>query len=151
MRAPLVPAFLTIVSFLPISMSAQYGTAPNNYYPENYNGSIFTGVVTDTADNQVTLTFTKGGKTDSFTGVFETGCSVPARDGRRMVPTDIPKGTVMTSFFNATTKKVEGKKIKENLIIAIAFEVWQGQRAAEDKKMIYWCTDQRHLKFRAYQ
>ena len=151
MRAPRVAAFLTIVSFLPISVSAQYGTAPNNYYPENYNGSIFSGVVTDTADNQVTLTFTKGGKTDSFTGVFETGCSVPATDGRRMVPTDIPKGTVMTAFFNATTKKVDGKKTKENLIIAIAFEVWQGQRAAEDKKMIYSCTDQRHLKFRAYQ
>ncbi len=57
----------------------------------------------------------------------------------------------MTAFFNATTKKVDGKKIKENLIIAIAFEVWQGQRATEDKKMIYFCTDQRHLKFRVYQ
>jgi hypothetical protein len=146
-----VVAFLTILTFLPVSMSAQYGTAPKNYYPENYNGSIFKGVVTDTADNHVTLTFTNGGKTDSFTGVFETGCSVPARDGRRMMPADIPKGTVMTAFFNATTKKVDGKRIKENLIIAIAFEVWQGQKATEDKKMIYSCTDQRHLKFRAYQ
>jgi hypothetical protein len=36
-----VVAFITIVTFLPISMSAQYGTAPNNYYPENYNGSTF--------------------------------------------------------------------------------------------------------------
>jgi hypothetical protein len=150
-RALRVAAFLTIVTLLPINMSAQYGTAPNNYYPENYNGSIFTGVVTDTADNHVTLKFTNGNKTDSFTGVFQTGCSVPARDGHRMMPADIPKGTVMTAFFNATTKKVDGKKIKENLIIAIAFEVWQGQRAADDKKMIYSCTDQRHLKFRAYQ
>jgi hypothetical protein len=41
-----------------------------------------------------------------------------------MMPADTPKGTVMTAFFNATTKKVDGKRIKENLIIAIAFEVW---------------------------
>jgi hypothetical protein len=99
-------------------MSAQYGTAPNNYYPENYNGSTFKGAVTDTADNHVTLTFTNGSKTDSFTGVFETGCSVPARDGRRMMPADIPKGTVMTAFFNATTKKLDGKKIKENRVFS---------------------------------
>jgi hypothetical protein len=142
---------LTTITFLPIIISAQYGTAPNNYYPDNYSGSIFTGIVTETGDNQITLTFTKGSKTDTFTGLFETGCSVPARDGSRMMPIDIPKGTAMTSFFTAITKKVDGKKIKENLIIAISFEVWQGQRAAADKRIIYWCTDNRHLKFRAYQ
>jgi hypothetical protein len=141
---------LTTITFLPIIVSAQYDAAPNNYYPDTYNGSIFTGVVTETGDNQITLTFTKGSKTDTFTGLFETGCSVPSKDGRRMIPTDIPKGTVMTTFFNSRTKKVDGKKLKENLIIAIAFEVWQGQRVADDKKIIYWCTDSRHLQFRAY-
>ena len=93
---------LATVFSLAIGVSAQYGTAPNNYYPDN--------------------------KTETFTGVFETGCSVPARDGRRMMPIDIPTGTVMTTFYNAETKKVDGKKIKQNLIIAIAFEVWQGQK-----------------------
>jgi hypothetical protein len=65
-------AFLTILTFLPVGLSAQYGTAPNNYYPENYNGSIFKGVVTDTADNHVTLTFTNGSKTESFTALRES-------------------------------------------------------------------------------
>ena len=142
---------LTTITFLPITIVAQYGIAPNNYYPSSYSGSTFTGIVTETGDNQITLTFTKGSKTDTFTGVFETGCSVPARDGSRMMPTDIPKGTVMTTFFNARTKKVDGKKIKQNLVIAIAFEVWQGQRAAEDKKMIYSCTEDHYLKFRVYR
>ena len=136
---------------LAIHVSAQYGTAPNNYYPDSYSGSIFTGIVTETGANHITLTFTKGNKTETFTGVFETGCSVPARDGRPMMPIDIPTGTVMTTFYNAETKKVDGKKIKQNLIIAIAFEVWQGQKARDDKKMIYWCTDSRHLQFRAYR
>jgi hypothetical protein len=84
---------LTTTTFLPISMVAQYGTAPNNHYPDNYSGSIFTGIVTEAGDNQITLTFTKGSKTDTFTGLFETRCSVSASDGSRMMPTDIPKGT----------------------------------------------------------
>jgi hypothetical protein len=143
--------FLAITAFLPIMVSAQYGIAPNNYYPQNYNGSIFTGVVTDTANNQITLTFTKDSKSDSFTGSFESACSVPSTNGHGMMPADIPNGTVMTAFYNARTKKVDGKKVKENLIIAIAFEVWHGQKAAEGKKMIYWCTDHHYIQFRAYQ
>ena len=142
---------LATITFLPIIVSAQYGTAPNNYYPHNYGGSIFTGVVTERGDNQITLTFTKGSKTDTFTGLFETRCSVPARDGRRMIPADIPKGTVMTTFFNARTKKVDGKKIRENFVIAIAFEVWQGQRVADDKKRIYSRTENPHMRFKVYQ
>jgi hypothetical protein len=57
----------------------------------------------------------------------------------------------MTAFFNGTRKKVDGKKTKENLIIAIAFDVWQGHRVSEDKKRIYSCTDQHQLEFRAFQ
>jgi len=101
-------------------------------------------------NDQITLTYTKGSKMETFTGVFEKGCSVPSRDGRSMMPTDIPPGSLMTAFFNATTKKIDGKKTKENLILAIAFDVWQGQKVEEDKKAIYWCTDQRHLKFQAH-
>lgn len=146
-----IETFLTIASLMPIIVSAQYGTAPSNYYPENYSGSTFTGTVAETAGDQVTLTFTKGSKTDRFTGVFETGCSVPSKDGSRMMPTDIPKGTVMTAFFNSRMKKVDGKKINENVLVAIAFEVWQGQKAGTDKKMIYLCTDGRLVKFKIFR
>src|SRR5579872_1111554 len=107
------------MTLLPIVAFAQYGTAPKNYYPYSYSGSIFTGVVTNTADNQVTLTFTKRDKTDTFIGQFETTCSVPSSEHRGMMPADIPSGTVLTAFFNVITKKVDGKKIKENQIIAI--------------------------------
>lgn len=142
---------LMVVIFLPIITYAQYGTAPNNYYPDNYNGATFTGVVADTKDNQVTLTFAKGSKTDTFTGSIEGGCAVPSKNGRLMMPTDIPKGTVMTAFFNGTTKKIDGKKVKDNVIIAIAFDEWRGQKIPEDKKTIYSCTEDRHLQFRAFQ
>jgi hypothetical protein len=147
----LILTSLMMTAFLPIITSAQYGTAPNNYYPLNYSGSIFTGTVTESASDQIALKFIKDSKTEIFTGRFETGCSVPSRDGSRMTPTDIPNGTVMTTFFNTTTKNVDGKKIKQNVIIAISFDVWQGHKASEDKKLIYWCTDQRQLKFRAFQ
>jgi len=143
---------MTAIVFFSIIASAQYASAPNNYYPADYTGSIFTGVVTETSDNQITLTFTKDSKTDTFTGIFKIGCSVPAaqKSGRLMTPLDIPKGTVMTAFFDTNTKKVNGKKAKENSIIAIAFDIWQGQKIPADKKMMYWCTDSRHLQFRAY-
>jgi hypothetical protein len=144
---------LATICFLSVSASAQYGTAPNNYYPDSYNGSIFQGVVTEARDDQIILTFTKGSSTETFTGLFETGCSVPTakQGGPLMMPTNIPKGTAMTAFFNARTKRVDGKKIKENVIIGIAFDIWQGQKIAEDKKTIYWCTTSRHLQFRAYR
>ena len=139
--------------FLSIHASAQYGTAPNNYYPGNYNGSTFKGVVTETKDNQLTLAFTTVSGTESFTGQFETGCSVPTvkKGGRAMIPTDIPKGTTMTAFFNTRTQKVDGKKIKENLIIAIAFDIWMGQKVPEDKKRIYLCVENQNVQFKAFQ
>lgn len=138
---------------LSIMASAQYGTAPNNYYPSSYNGSIFKGVVTESKDDQITLTSARGNSTESFTGRFETSCSVPTikDEGLTMMPTDIPKGTTMTVFFNTRTKKVDGKKIKENLIIAIAFDIWKGQKVPENKRRICLCSENRVLQFRAFQ
>ncbi len=131
---------------------AQYGTAPNNYYPDNYNGSTFTGTVAETKDDQITLTYAKPDKTDTFIGRLETACSVPRADssGRGMNASDIPRGTVMTAFFNVGNRKLNGQKIKENLILAISFITWQGQNIAEDKRTIYLCTAGKHVQFRAY-
>jgi len=131
---------------------AQYGTAPNNYYPNSYSGSIFRGVVTDNKDNQIVLTFANDKDTQTFTAPFETGCSVPTTPpgGPPTMPANIPKGTAMTAFFNTKTKKVDGKKIKENVVIAISFDTWNGHTIAEDKRKIFWCTSDKHLQFRAY-
>ncbi|MGA9305471.1 MAG: hypothetical protein WBW31_08715 [Candidatus Sulfotelmatobacter sp.] len=143
---------LLALLFYPIIGCAQYGTAPNNYYPYSYGGSIFRGVVADNKDDEIVLTFTKGSNTQTFTAPFETGCSVPTTPpgGPPIMPADIPKGTAMTAFFNATTKKVDGKKMNENVVIAISFDIWQGKKIAEDKRKIFWCTNDRHLIFRAY-
>jgi hypothetical protein len=67
-----------------------------------------------------------------------------------MMPNDIPKGTVMTAFFNGETTRVEGQKVKENIILAIAFDEWKGQRVQEDKKKIYFCTNDKQFHFRAW-
>jgi hypothetical protein len=145
---------LSVLLFLPIIGSAQYGSAPNNYYPDSYTGSVFKGVVTENIDNQIVLTFTKDDSTQTFTGLFETGCSVPTTPpgGPPLMPADIPKDTAMTAFFNARTKKVDGKKVKENVVIAIAFDTWKGHKMGEFKKqIIFWCVNSNHLQFRAFQ
>jgi hypothetical protein len=125
-----------------VSAMAQYGTAPTGYYPDKYTGSTFAGVVTDTRDDQLPLSNTKGNKNAIFAGKFETPCLVPSVDknSHGMFVSDIPLGTVMTVYFMTNTKKVEDQKIKENLILAIRFDIWKGQRVAEDKKKIYLCT-----------
>jgi len=144
---------ISIFSFLitPLATS-QYGTAPNNYYPDKYNGSTFTGTVAETKNDQIALTYAKADKTDTFIGRLETACSVPRADNnsRGMNASDIPLGTVMTAFFNVDNRKVDGQKIKENLILAISFITWQGQNIAEDKRTIYLCTAGKHVQFRAY-
>ncbi len=140
----------TLFLALAPSLLAQYGTARSNYYPDKYNGSTFTGLVTETAGDQITLTYTNGNKTDTFTGRFEAACSVPSTKGGGMMPSNVPNGTVMTAFFNTEKKKVAGEKLKENVILAIAFDTWHGNKIAEDKKKIYYCTNEQHLQFRAW-
>jgi hypothetical protein len=43
---------------LPGVALGQVGTAPNNYYPDKYNGSTFTGTVAEVSGDQITLTYT---------------------------------------------------------------------------------------------
>lgn len=134
-----------------VKANAQYGTAPNNNYPDTYSGATFTGAVTETDNGQITLTHASEDKTDTFVGRFETGCSVSSKSGRPMMPSDIPPGTELTVFFNRETKHLNGQKDSGNVIIAIAFEIWQGQKVTEDKKRIFWCTKNKNLKFRSWK
>ncbi len=129
---------------------AQHGTAPSNYYPQNYGGSTFTGIVTSTNSDQITLSYAKGSKTEVFAGRLETGCSVPTKDKSdvKLHAADVPSGTVLTAFYNVVSRKVDGKKIEENVIIAISMVVWNGARIPEDKRKIYLCTEQTNLVLR---
>jgi hypothetical protein len=146
--------FATVLVLLcsALSASGQYGVAPRNYYPTKYSGgSTFTGTVTESKDDRITLIYTKANRTETFIGRFETGCAVPSVSGGAMMPTDIPKGTVMTAFFNGTTTKVDGQKVKENLILGIAFDEWKGQKVDEGKKKIYFCTNDKRFDYRYWR
>ena len=135
--------------FLAALASAQYGVAPTGFYPDQYTGSTFTGTMSNAKGpegDRLTLTFTKGDKVDAFTGHFETACAVPSSKGGGMMPSDIPEGTVMTAFFNGESHK--GKKTRDNLILAISFHVWQGQKVEESKRKVYFCTSNHSSTFR---
>ena len=139
------------LAFLVPAALAQYGNAPNNYYPANYGGATFTGTVSANRDDQVTLTFEAKGKVETFVGRLERSCAVPSKSGRGMTAADFPLGTEVTAFFNKETKKKnDGEKAKENVIIAVTFDSWNGQKVTEDKKKIFWCTDNQHLQFKAW-
>jgi hypothetical protein len=145
-RATLLALLLASVSRL----FAQYGTAPPNYYPATYGGTTFTGTLTATEGDQITLTFTKGSKAQTFVGRFETACAVPKTDQTvgQFRASDIPSGTVLVAFFNPVTKKVNGTKVKENIIIAFAVDVVNGKKIPDEKKTIYPCTSDEHLKLK---
>jgi hypothetical protein len=140
---------LTLMGFA-ISANSQYGIARNNYYPSKFTGSTFKGAVTESTEDHITLTYTKNDKVQKFNGRFETGCAVPSVSQTKMMPNDIPKGTVRTAFFNGETTKVDGQKVKENMILAIAFDEWKGQKVQEEKKKIYFCTNDKQFQFRAW-
>jgi len=129
---------------------AQFGSAPNSYYPDGYMGTTFTGTVTAVKDGEITLTYTRKDKTDTFVGHLEANCNAPTANGKGMVAADLLMGTVITAFFNSETRKVNGQKLKDNVIIAVSFEVWRGQKIPDDKKKIYMCTNNKHLQFKAW-
>jgi len=131
-------------------VQAQYGSAPNNYYPDRYTGSTFTGTVTQAQGDEVTLTYSNKGKTDTFTGRFEAPCSIPTRDGQPMTAADLSEGSVITAFYNRETVKTNGQKEKLNVILALSIDVWQGHAIPENKKKIYSCSKNAHLQFRAW-
>jgi hypothetical protein len=61
--------------WLALSTSAQYGTAPPASYPIGYSGA--TGKVVETSDDTITLTNTRGSKTDRFVGHTAATCHMP--------------------------------------------------------------------------
>ncbi|HKV05345.1 MAG TPA: hypothetical protein VJO53_09595 [Candidatus Acidoferrales bacterium] len=110
--------FLLITAALVVSAPAlaQHGSARDGYYPLGYVGDTWTGTVTSTNDDtrEITLTYTKGDKTESFTGVLQSGLKAKRRDGSETEwkPSDIPLGTRIVVYYMAQTKKVEGRKVK---------------------------------------
>jgi hypothetical protein len=95
---------------------AQHGAAPNGYYPPGYNGDTWTGEVSGTNDatREITLTYTKGSKSETFTGVLQPGFKAKRADGSTLEvkPSDFRNGTRLTVFYMPKTRKEDDKKIK---------------------------------------
>jgi len=144
---------LIVFIFSPL-LKAQKGTAPNGYYPGEYQGAIFTGSLEAvTAENQeMTLVYTKGSKTERFVGRLESKCGWKDKTGtaHEFEAPDIPKGTVLTAFYITETKKSGGQKTKENLVFAISYAEVGGKKIPEERRITIYCSERRMLNFKAY-
>ena len=144
------PAFLVLL--LSLTVTAQQGTAPNGYYPQNYQGTIFTGEVIDGPLDVLTLRYKKGDKQELFTGRFESPCAVPTKDGKMgaMTPADVPLGSVLTVFYYGNTAKKDGQPAKGNVIIGIVFREANGKVIPVDRQRGYQCTQQWTAVYKAF-
>jgi len=107
---------LVIVFMIAMPAGAQHGTAPAGYYPAGYNGDMWTGTLTAANDStrEITLTYTKKDKTQTFTGMLEEKFTVTLADGKthQLKPSDIAPGTILRVYYKPKTKKVDDKKVK---------------------------------------
>lgn len=105
------------------SAFAQHGTADNGYYPPAYAGDTWTGVVVSANEQnrEITLSYTKNGKSQTFIGVPEDGYLVHERNGptRPLKMSDVPIGRTIKVWYMSETKKVDGHKVKVNTIFLI--------------------------------
>jgi hypothetical protein len=120
----------------------QYGTAPNGYYPPNFDGNIFSGRVTaiDDASGQITISFENDSKSVTFVGRLQAPCAVPSKDGKQMAAMDLPIGTNVTVFFQTNVRKDGNAVVKENSIIGLMFHSWDGHPVRQTSKKMYLCS-----------
>ncbi len=95
---------------------AQHASAADGYYPFGYAGDTWSGEVTSTNDDtrEITLTYNKGSKTETFTGVLQVGYKVKLKDGtsHELKASEVLKGTHLMIFYMPKTKKDGDKKVK---------------------------------------
>jgi hypothetical protein len=93
---------------------AQHGQAEPGYYPAAYVGDTWQGNVAavDDAGRTITLTYTKGSKTQTFVIRFAQGMAVNYSDGtsKELKPSDIPIGSMAFAYYTNYSEKVDGKK-----------------------------------------
>jgi hypothetical protein len=107
---------VTLCVLLPIVGQAQHGTSENGYWPMGYNGDTWTGVVSATNDEtrEITLTYMKRDKIQTFVGVLEVGYKVKSNDGtpHELKVSEIPQGTRLKVYYMERDRKIEGRKVK---------------------------------------
>lgn len=75
----------------------------------------------DKQTREITLSYTKNGKSQTFVGVPEDGYLVHEHNGpnRPLKMSDIPMGRTIKVWYVAETKNVDGHKVKVNTIFLI--------------------------------
>lgn len=123
MRGVLSAALFVIVGHVPLW--GQHGTAEAGYYPMGFVGDTWTGVVTAVNDDtrEITLTYTKSNRTQTFVGVLVEGYKVKLRDGsvRELKVSQIPIGSRIKVYYMPRQRKSEGKKVRYYGIFRIEF------------------------------
>ena len=124
-------AFLVTCAMAPMVGAAQRGEAPPGCYPFNYFGVTWSGAVTaaDDQNRTITLTVTKGSKTQSFVGTLADGFSVKYTDGtvKDLQPSDIPINAPAIAYYTDYTKKVNGKKVDVHEVFMLTVKTSDGQ------------------------
>ena len=103
---------------------AQKVPAESDYYPLNYAGDAWMGEVTEANDStrELILTYRKGEKVQTFTGVLPSTYKIKMKDGaERSFPVTDLIGQHIKVYYMTKEKKVDGRKVKFNEIIRIKF------------------------------
>ena len=105
---------------------AQKGTAEPDYYPNGYSGDTWTGEIkaADDAKREITLSYKKKDKEETFIGVLDEGYAIKMKDGtmHELKVSEIPLGTKIKVYYMTRTKKDDtGSKVKFNQIFKIRF------------------------------
>ncbi|MGH9575474.1 MAG: hypothetical protein ACRD40_18345 [Candidatus Acidiferrales bacterium] len=124
-------SYLMICAVAAMAGAAQRGQAPAGCYPFDYFGMTWSGAVTavDDQNRTITLTLSKGSKTQTFVGTLADGFSVKYTDGtvKDLQPSDIPINAPAIAYFKDYTKKVNGKKIDVHEVFMLTVKTSDGQ------------------------
>lgn len=119
----LICSFALILSCIGFA-SAQKVSAESGYYPMGYSGDAWVGEVTSADENtrEITLTYRKGDKVKTFTGVLPSGYTAKMKDGKEQsFPVTDLIGMNIKVYYMEKEKKSEGKKVKFNDIFNVKF------------------------------
>lgn len=135
--------------------TAQAGTASSGYYPADYSGDTFTGTVTQTTDDTITLSYTQSGKPKTFEAYANGPCALPATKSAAspMPLTKVPIGSQIVIFYEAKTVKVAGVKQKQNQMIGFTFlrTKVNGEWVVMKRQVIFYCAQAgTFLTFKAF-
>jgi hypothetical protein len=94
---------ICVGAFLALPALAQHGQAEPGYYPKAFIGDTWQGNVTAVDDqaHTITLTYTKGSKSQILTVRFADGLAVNYTDGtsKAIKPSDIPIGSMALAYY----------------------------------------------------